>query len=153
MDVLLCNHSLEFTIEPNKKETAVYLLNTAPQGHIKCKQFYSAKARWPGDWNRWIQPFRPCLVPRSLQGKGGEGVWPGMGIHGYSSLYHPSHQLKKTRDNGRIVQYILLFLTSLKNCTWMTEWYEYRIMLDLDYCRVPAQPNLAACPMLTPQQT
>lgn len=112
-----------------------------------------SKARWPGDWNRWIQPFRPCLVPRSLQGKGGEGVWPGMGIHGYSSLYHPSHQLKKTRDNGRIVQYILLFLTSLKNCTWMTEWYEYRIMLDLDYCRVPAQPNLAACPMLTPQQT
>ena len=86
----------------------------------------------------------------------GEGRGRGMAWYGDSwlfMLYHPSHQLKKTRDNGRIVQYILLFLTSLKNCTWVTEWYEYRIMLDLDYCRVPAQPNLAACSMLTPQQT
>ena len=38
-----------------------------------------------------------ALSQDHYRGRAGKGVWPGMGIHGYSSLYHPSHQLKKTR--------------------------------------------------------
>lgn len=94
MDVLLYhiyNHSLEFTIESNKKENAVYLLNAAPQGHIQ------------GSLTRRLKSLNPTIPPLPCPKiTTGEGRGRGMAWYGDSWLFIALSSLTSTqKDKGQ----------------------------------------------------